>query len=94
MKVLTLVTCYLVPMCEGLGGSSGEPDGCTGPDEGDVEPEGQPMDHPRAEHVKLQRDLDTVQVRLIGRPKVDDVTLGLGHADSDVESVHLIKNPE
>ena len=76
-------------MCEGLGGSSREPDGGPRPYEGDVEPEGQPMDHPRAEHVELQRDLDTVQVCLIGRPKVDDVTLGLGHANPDVESVHL-----
>ncbi len=36
----------LVPVGEGLGGSGGEPDGGVRPDEGHVEPEGQPVNSP------------------------------------------------
>ena len=76
-------------MSERLRGRCGQPHGGAGSDESDVEPEGQAVDHPGAEHVELQWDLDPVQVRLFRRPEVDHVTLGLGHANADVKCVHL-----
>ncbi len=45
-KLWRYVGADLVPMGEGLGGSGGEPDGGVRPDEGHVEPEGQPVNSP------------------------------------------------
>ena len=39
--------------------------------------------------MELVGDVDAVQVGLVGLGKVDDVTLGLGKANPNVESVNL-----
>ena len=41
------------------------------------------------EDVELVRDVDAMQVRFVGLREVDDVALGLGKANPDVESVNL-----
>ena len=100
-------------MCEGLGGGRAEPHRVVGPDEGHVEPEGDPVNCPRLrnfwefvnnnfncrrstadysschlQHVELQRDFDAVEVGFVSCLEVNDVSLGFGRADVDVEGVH------
>jgi len=56
-------------------------------DEGNFEPERQPMNMSRLLHVKRQRYNDILQVWLGGARKIDGVLLGLWHAHSRVERV-------
>ena len=81
-------------MGEGFCGRGREPDGGAGPDEGHVEPEGQAVHHSGGQHVKLQRDLDPVQIRLLGGTKVNHMALSLGHANANVKSVDLKREGE
>ena len=60
-----------------------------GSNEGYVEPECESVHSSGLEDVELVRDVDAMQVRFVGLREVDDVALGLGKANPDVESVNL-----
>ena len=55
----------LIPVSEGLGGGGAQPDGGVGSNEGDVEPESDPVHSPGLQHVELQGNLNPVEVSLV-----------------------------
>ena len=75
-------------MGQRLGWGSAEPHSVSCPDEGNVEPECNPVDSSSLKHVELNGDLNPVEVGLVSCLEVDDVTQGLRGADVDVKGVH------
>ena len=58
-------TSDLIPVSEGLGGGGAQPDGGVGSNEGDIEPESDPVHSPGLQHVELQGNLNPVKVSLV-----------------------------
>ena len=76
-------------MSQRLSGCGGQPHCCSSANKGHIEPKCQAVNCTRLDHVKLQGDFDSVQFGLISLQKVNDVTLSLGQANTNIKSVNL-----
>ena len=79
---------YLIPVGQRLGWGSAEPHSVSCPDEGNVEPECNPVDSSSLKHVELDGDLNAVKICLMSCLEVDDMPHGLCCADVHVKSVN------
>ena len=75
-------------MGQRLGWGSAEPHSVSCPDEGNVEPECNPVDSSSLKHVELDGDLNAVKICLMSCLEVDDMPHGLCCADVHVKSVN------
>ena len=79
---------YLIPVGQRLSWGSAEPHSVSCPDEGNVEPECNPVDSSSLKHVELDGDLNAVKICLMSCLEVDDMPHGLCCADVHVKSVN------
>ncbi len=80
-------TSDLIPVSQRLSGSGGKPNGGPRSDEGHVEPKGQTVHSSRLQDVKLQGDLDAMQLGFVGGGEIDDMPLSLCQAYPNIKGI-------